>query len=208
MADLGTTTYTSVTWTAGDIITEAKLDNMVANDQAYDSHAAQGLLLNNEKAYCGKDSGGTARNMLKMDSSDIVQLGDSAGMTGFGTPIAYGLLKSKMVTFNRDCATASGDVAITGVGFTPSAIIFIGAITNSTVWSNGFTDENGAEYSIQGIFNGNVQVSSVFCIRIYPAASAYQEAVLKTFDADGFTLTWTKNNSPTGIGTIYALCLK
>lgn len=30
-------TYTAVTWTAGDIITEAKLDNMVANDRAVDS---------------------------------------------------------------------------------------------------------------------------------------------------------------------------
>lgn len=30
-------TYTSVTWTAGDIITEAKMDNMVANDRAVDA---------------------------------------------------------------------------------------------------------------------------------------------------------------------------
>ena len=32
-------TYTSVTWTAGDTITEAKLDNMVANDRAVDAMA-------------------------------------------------------------------------------------------------------------------------------------------------------------------------
>lgn len=32
-------TYTSVTWTAGDIITEAKMDNMVANDRAVDAMA-------------------------------------------------------------------------------------------------------------------------------------------------------------------------
>ncbi len=30
-------TYTAVTWTAGDTITEAKLDNMVANDRAVDA---------------------------------------------------------------------------------------------------------------------------------------------------------------------------
>lgn len=30
-------TYVSVTWTAGDVITEAKLDNMVANDRAVDA---------------------------------------------------------------------------------------------------------------------------------------------------------------------------
>lgn len=30
--------YTSVVWTAGDVITEAKLDNMTANDQAVNAH--------------------------------------------------------------------------------------------------------------------------------------------------------------------------
>ena len=35
-------TYTSVTWTVGDTITEAKLDNMVANDRSVDA-MAQGI---------------------------------------------------------------------------------------------------------------------------------------------------------------------
>lgn len=35
--------YTTVVWTAGDVITEAKMDAMVANDQAYDAHSTQGL---------------------------------------------------------------------------------------------------------------------------------------------------------------------
>lgn len=74
---LGATTYTSVTWTAGDTITEGKLDNMVANDQAYDSHAAQGLLLNNNKSFASRDSGGTSRNLARWDGSDIIQLGDA-----------------------------------------------------------------------------------------------------------------------------------
>lgn len=39
MAD---TYYTTITWTAGDVITEAKLDNMVANDRAVDA-MAQGV---------------------------------------------------------------------------------------------------------------------------------------------------------------------
>ena len=30
-------TYTSTVWTAGDTITEAKMDNMVANDRAVDA---------------------------------------------------------------------------------------------------------------------------------------------------------------------------
>lgn len=70
MADLGAVTYTAVSWTAGDVITEAKLDSMVANDQAYDSHSAQGLLLNNDKAFAGKDIGGTSRNLLMLNSGN------------------------------------------------------------------------------------------------------------------------------------------
>lgn len=35
-------TYQSVSWTVGDVITEGKLDTMVANDQAVDAHA-QGI---------------------------------------------------------------------------------------------------------------------------------------------------------------------
>lgn len=74
MANLGSITYTSVVWTTGDVITEAKLDNMVANDQAYDAHSAQGLLLDNAKAYCSKDSGGTARDLMRLNSSNILEL--------------------------------------------------------------------------------------------------------------------------------------
>lgn len=77
MANLGGTTYTVVVWTSGDIITEAKLDNMVANDQAYDSHATEGLLLNNTRAYCGKDTGATARDLIRLDSNNDVQIGES-----------------------------------------------------------------------------------------------------------------------------------
>lgn len=74
---LGSTTYTSVTWTTGDVITEAKLDNMVANDQAYDSHAAQGILLNNTRPIMGKDSGGTNQIIAGIDSDDYLYIGDT-----------------------------------------------------------------------------------------------------------------------------------
>lgn len=78
-ASLGSTTYASVTWTAGDVITEAKLDNMVANDQAYDSHAAQGLLLNNAKSLGAKNQAGSGNlNLIKLNSSDQMVLGDGS----------------------------------------------------------------------------------------------------------------------------------
>lgn len=76
-ASLGAITYTAVSWTTGDVITEAKMDNMVANEQAYDSHAAQGVLLNNNKSFAGKNAAGNANlNLIKLGSDDKVVIGD------------------------------------------------------------------------------------------------------------------------------------
>lgn len=74
MANLGTITWTSVVWTTGDVITEAKLDNMTANEQAYDSHSSQGLLLDNGKALAAKSSGGTAYDLLRLNTSNVAEL--------------------------------------------------------------------------------------------------------------------------------------
>ena len=82
---LGITQYVSVTWTTGDVITEAKLDNMVANDQAYDSHAAQGILLNNDVGYYQKDVGGTNREIMNLDGADLLTLGDGTNEVATNT---------------------------------------------------------------------------------------------------------------------------
>lgn len=77
-ADLGATTYSAVSWTSGDVITEAKLDSMVANDQAYDSHAAQGLLLNNDKAFAARNAAASETyNLAKINSSNQIEYGAS-----------------------------------------------------------------------------------------------------------------------------------
>lgn len=77
-ASLGATAYSSVTWTSGDIITEAKMDAMVGNDQAYDSHSAQGYLADNNKSFASKNATATANlNLIKMTSGDVIQIGDS-----------------------------------------------------------------------------------------------------------------------------------
>lgn len=99
-AELGSTTYVAVTWTAGDVITEAKLDNMVANDQAYDAHSAQGLLLNNNKSFASKNNAGSANlNLAKLDASDKMTLGDTG----------VGLNASGIVVDEDDMASDSAE---------------------------------------------------------------------------------------------------
>lgn len=92
-ADLGATSYSAVSWTAGDVITEAKMDAMVANDQAYDSHASQGILVNNNLSLGGKNSVGSNLNIAKINSSNILEIGD-AGLVGVQHNTPYANLTS------------------------------------------------------------------------------------------------------------------
>jgi len=76
-ANLGGTTFTAISWTVGDIITEAKLDNMHANEQAYDSHGSQGILLDNAISFAGVTTGVANRNLIMLNGSDQVEIGDT-----------------------------------------------------------------------------------------------------------------------------------
>jgi len=84
---LGATAFTSVSWTVGDVITEAKLDSMTENDRAYDSHATQGVLLNNDKGVSIKDSGGTNREVLNISSGNVFKLGNDSITTSLSTGV-------------------------------------------------------------------------------------------------------------------------
>lgn len=119
-ASLGTTTYTSTTWTSGDIITEAKLDAMVANDQAYDSHGAEGILLNNNTSFAGKNAAATVNeNLIKVDASDNIQVGEDN--VGGHTVINAGtskLVKLKVLRQDDTSDTYAKDqVVLTGWGW-------------------------------------------------------------------------------------------
>lgn len=87
---LGATAFTSVNWTVGDVITEAKLDYMTDNDRAYDSHATNGILLNNDKGVTIKDSGGTNREVLNISSGNVLKIGNDS----ISTVLATGLLNA------------------------------------------------------------------------------------------------------------------
>lgn len=53
----------------------------------------------------------------------------------------------------------------------------------------------------------SVSMETSNAIRTAANVSARQTGFVKTFDADGFTITWTKFNSPTGTNTIYYLAV-
>lgn len=107
-------------------------------------------------------------------------------------------LKSKIIVGTRDMTAASGDVAYTGVGFVPTAVICMTNIDNtgsSAYWSMGVSDSSIAEYAL-ALGDDEFALQKTAFIHIEPVAGNSQAAVMKTYDADGFTLTWTKTSAP------------
>ena len=111
---------------------------------------------------------------------------------------------------SRDTATASGTQAITGVGFKPSAVIFLTAIDNTPQGSIGFDDDTT---SIGLINKHNVSAGTwdlnpsqaIFC---WQTDSIYGYATINSLDADGFTLVWTKVGAKTGTADVAYLAFR
>ncbi|HEC64913.1 MAG TPA: hypothetical protein ENI23_06460 [bacterium] len=108
----------------------------------------------------------------------------------------------KVATFTYDLSTATGTQAITGTGFTPRLIEFhlVNTAGNLDTVSFGFSDAS-TDIVIFATDAGDFDRNTAKCI-LYNNAAAEQQATLNSFDADGFTLGWTKVNSPTGTAQI------
>lgn len=121
--------------------------------------------------------------------------------------ILAAVLSSKIKKSTRLMTAASGDVAYTGIGFKPSVIIAFANIDASVYRCFGLCDSSKASsalyaYSSSALadFNGLFAVSD--------GVNWAQNAIVKSFDDDGFTLTWTKIGSPSGSADLTFLCLK
>lgn len=102
----------------------------------------------------------------------------------------------------RDMTAASGNVAYTGVGFRPKAIIAFTEKDNATL---NFLSWGFATASLQGVANSVVatagttqQIGSIMAI--YESSTQAQNANLVSFDEDGFTLGWTKSAASPSAG--------
>lgn len=139
---------------------------------------------------------------------------DALVATAFST-LAAAVLSSQtrfhVGAFTRDLSTASGDQAVTGVTFQPSAVLFLAGVTaGSAAWSVGFDDGSTPEslYSNHYVTADTMIAVATASIFIQGSAGDNYAGIVKTFDADGLTVTWTKTGSPSATTTIYYLALK
>ena len=126
--------------------------------------------------------------------------------------MAYASSRVTSGSFNFDLSSASGTTtAITGVGYTPSSVILFGNASgaSSASWA---VISTGAAFSIYtpGIASGwgtYETTSATNATRYVISINAYQTATYD-FTTDGFTLTWTKTNTPTGTVNYFYLINK
>jgi len=116
-------------------------------------------------------------------------------------------LSSKIISASRDMTAVGGDVIYTGVGFTPTAIQCIAVIDGTYSFSIGFVDSLKTNKNIYIAVADNMAASSNF-IYLQTSSTTAQGAIVKSFDVDGFTLTWTKISTPAGTGALIFLCFR
>ena len=173
--------------------------------------ALDGDDLANDIITLAKMASGTDGNIISYDASGnpvAIATGSDGQVltsTGAGSPPAFEAAYSLSVfvgNLTRAQATATGNVAYTGVGFRPKAVIFVaGGPTDQASWGFDNAVQNpGTIYTKQSSINFEADASPS---SIFPReGAAWTMAVIDSLDADGFTLTWTTNGSPTA-ATIY-----
>jgi hypothetical protein len=100
-------------------------------------------------------------------------------------------------SLTRTLSAASGTVSYTGLGFKPTSIEFTAAVDTVNEFCIGWADANANGSRCLTSDASGAKLSSGDCIRIIRSSSGNeQKATLVSFDADGFTLSWTLVGSP------------
>jgi len=113
-------------------------------------------------------------------------------------------------TITRDMASDSGDVSYTGIGFKGSILMITGTLDSATIMTVFGFDNGTTRYCTYGNYDGYFYRATTSCIISGTGTTPgnTQTAVLKTWDSDGFTLTWTKTGSPTTTMTVGIIVLR
>jgi hypothetical protein len=117
-----------------------------------------------------------------------------------------------MIAAARDNEGGTGDVNYTGVGFLPSMIIALcGSATEVGAASIGVATGAGGNciYNKENVTASWWPSSAVQLIIATESDTKNQSAVLKTFNADGFTLTWTRTGvTQAGTIEVFFICFR
>lgn len=121
-------------------------------------------------------------------------------------------LQSKRITASRVMDATDGNVAYTGVGFKPRALIVLSGVTGdiNPTWGICDADGNAAGISAYNLSSNATKHGSTTFIRGFTgtAGSAYTTGTLVSMDADGFTLSWVKTSPASLTLDMHFLCIR
>jgi hypothetical protein len=112
-------------------------------------------------------------------------------------------------SFTRLANAASGSQAVTGVGFKPRTVEYMGTVSSTYCYSTGFSDgtNDNCIGMIQSAGAPGFTTRAGLCISLALDNVNIQHATTTTHDSDGFTISFTKSgtgaNAGTGTMTIY-----
>jgi hypothetical protein len=183
---------------------DAVFDVSVFNNRMYDNGSTQTLGFRIDAAqniYIG-------HNTLEDITTVSTITADTANINFAGkTFSSYSDTAFYSGTLERDVSVGSGDVSYTGIGFKPRAIIFYATVasTNTASWGmSAGASNNVMTQMASGSFDYYTGSASI----AYVSGLNTHIGTIKTFDSDGFTITWTKANSPTGTLRVYYMAYR
>jgi hypothetical protein len=115
---------------------------------------------------------------------------------------------AKLLSTTHDVAV-TGDQAITGAGFKPSGGVIMVTVDDTLAASWGLFDSSktiGALNANRSDAAGKYQPDTM--LGLYLGSGNAASFIIKSLDADGLTITWTKYSSPTGTATIKLLLFR
>lgn len=123
-------------------------------------------------------------------------------MTSFlradGTPVGGASYKVGSTTY--DLSTASGSLAITGVGFKPKLVVIDANVDGSARSSHGYSD--GSTHRCQYTTNAATWTQAANVFLLYTDGTNFVSASVSAMGSDGFTLSITKTGTPTGTANL------
>lgn len=117
-----------------------------------------------------------------------------------------------ILEITRDMSAASASVSYSGTGFKPRAVTLFAAINGGQQMSIGMADYlmRPARLSTIGTFAQGVGIAADYSLVIFEdtVGTKYQTAVVTSYDASGFTLSWVRSPTVPAVAGIlcYAMC--
>lgn len=156
-------------------------------------------------------AGGTTSKTLTVLDTLTLALG-SANLKQFmnaaGTALEWAS-GQKAMTWTRDLSTGNNSVSYTGVGFKGNSMILFAGVDNVVSLSLGLV-VGSTKYSFCTLLpDGKTVDLGTLLARFYPAdIYNFVEASFVSWDDDGFTISYSKSNSPTGTAIFKAIIFR